>query len=153
MKFFKNVNLKILKKSLLGVLLLTIFLYSWIFIYSYIFEQDKITIDKYNFSQLEKSKPILDSIYREAKRFYSLKEFNDIYDANIKPIKDCYYVSNSNWNEKYIFWFKLESLIYKFIKFWENYAYPKYYLPTDYACTWGSSCHYDIIFWIFSKTI
>ena len=109
MKFFKNVNLKILKKSLLGVLLLTIFLYSWIFIYSYIFEQDKITIDKYNFSQLEKSKPILDSIYREAKRFYSLKEFNDIYDANIKPIKDCYYVSNSNWNEKYIFWFKLES--------------------------------------------
>lgn len=153
MKFLKNDNIKILKKSLVWIILFIIFLYSWVFIYSYIFEQDKIAIDNYNFEQLEKVKLVLDKISTDSKKFYTLKEFNKEYNEEINPIKNCYYVSNSNWNEKYIFWFQLESLIYKFIKFWGNYAYPKYNLPADYVCTWWNNCNYDFIFSRFIKTI
>jgi hypothetical protein len=50
----------------------------------------------YNFRQLEKTKPILESISKDANHFYTLKEFNELYNSSIKPIKNCYYVSNSN---------------------------------------------------------
>ena len=151
MKFLKNFNVKILKKSLIWIILFIISLYAWVFIYSYIFEQDKIAIDKYNFEQLEKVKTFLDS--KDNFEFKNLKEYNTKYNQNIEPLKNCYYVSSINWSKSYIFWFQLESLIYKFIKLWGNYAYPKYDLPVDYVCTWWNSCNYDFIFWRFNKTI
>ncbi|MDD2907476.1 MAG: hypothetical protein PHH98_02435 [Candidatus Gracilibacteria bacterium] len=153
MKNLKNVNLKILKKSIIGILLFIIFLYSGVFIYSYVFEQDKIKIDKYNFEQLEKSKLILNNISTDSKKFFTLKDFNNIYDSDIKPIKNCYYISNSNGKEKYIFGFQLESLIYKFINFGKNYVYPKYDLPPSYFCGGSRNCSDNMVFNIFYKTI
>lgn len=94
------------------------------------------SIDKYNFEQLEKVKPILESIPKDAKKFYTLKELNEIYNADIKPIKNCYVVNNDNWKYSYIFWFKLYSK--KFIaNYWtEYYAYPKYDFPVHKICAW-----------------
>ena len=88
MKILKNVNLEILKKSIIWILLFIIFLYSWVFIYSYVFEQDKIAIDKYNFEQLEKIKSFLDN-YKTEIEFRNLNEFNYKYKLDIKPIKNC----------------------------------------------------------------
>jgi len=107
-----------------------------IFFSDYIKEIKNIKIDNYNFGQLEKVKPILESISKNDETFYSLREFNQIYNTDIGPIKNCYYVSNSNWNEKYIFWFQLESQ--KYIKqYWIKYfVYPKYDLPKDCVYLW-----------------
>lgn len=124
-------------------------------------ELENRKIDEYNLGELEKAKKILNDIWKGDEKFFTLKEFNSRYSANIKPIKNCYYVSNSNWNEKYIFWFQLYSNKYK-EKFWgknENddtiyYAYPKYDLPYDTVCfglwEWGCS---DFIYGKFHKTI
>ena len=105
----------------------------WIFI---LLEGYHIFVDTYNFKQLEKAKPILESIPLDAKTFYSLEEFNDEYNAEIKPIKDCYFVSNYNWNEDYIFGFKIHSLLYMYI-YWKNiYSYPRYDISVYNICTW-----------------
>ncbi|MDD2907474.1 MAG: hypothetical protein PHH98_02425 [Candidatus Gracilibacteria bacterium] len=148
MKILKNVNLEILKKSIIGILLFIIFLYSGVFIYSYVFEQDKIAIDKYNFEQLEKIKSFLDN-YKTEIEFRNLNEFNYKYKLDIKPIKNCYYMKTTNYVDNYkgksdyILGFQLESLIYKFIYFGGNYVYPKYDLPIDYICIGGKKCNYD----------
>ena len=122
---------KIIIKIVIWLFLLLILSFILIAIYSFTFEKDKMAIDRYNFEQLEKAKPILESIPETDKRFYSLKEFNQEYNTWIKPIKNCYYISTYNWNEKYIFWFKLESLIYIYIYRTKLFAYPKYDLPFD----------------------
>jgi len=106
-------------------------------------ERENRKIDEYNFGELGKVKQILDNIWKNDKKFFTFKEFNEIYSTNIKPIKNCYYVSNSNWSENYIFWFRLESEKY-INKYWnQNYAYPKYDLPYDTVCfglwEWGCS--------------
>ncbi len=111
----KNRYFRIIIKFFIWFLLLLILSFILVAIYSFTFEKDKIAIDRYNFEQLEKSKPILESIPETDKNFYSLKEFNQKYSADIQPIKNCYYIRNYNWDEKYIFWFKLESLIYIYI--------------------------------------
>ena len=94
-----------------------------------------IYIDNYNFGQLEKAKIILEQVPRNASKFYSLKEFNARYNGSIKPIKNCYFISNQNWKYSYIFWFKLESLTYRLIYGWNNnlldYLYPTV-LPYTY---------------------
>lgn len=81
----------------------------------------------------------MDKIPKDAKKFYTLKEFNNIYSADIKPIKNCYYVSNYNWDNPYIFWFNLESN--KYIKqYWTGYyTYPKYDLPNDEIICFGTT--------------
>ncbi len=89
-----------------------VFILLWLFILK---ESYAVYIDRYNFKQLEKAKPYLEKIDKNTKDFSNLKKFNEIYNVDIQPIKNCYYTSNSNWNEKYIFWFKLESLIYIYI--------------------------------------
>ena len=125
----KLINVKYIKMLIIFMLTLYVLSYVLIGIYSFTFEKDKLAIDRYNFEQLEKAKPILETIWEKDERFSSLNEFNERYSADIKPIKNCYYVSNYNGNEKYIFWFKLESLfnIYLYKK---NYlAYPKYDIP------------------------
>ena len=70
-----------------------------------------VYVDIYNFKQLEKVKIILNSINKSI-HFSSLNDFNSTYNSNITPIKNCYYLSDYNWKENYIFWFKLESYIY-----------------------------------------
>lgn len=116
------------------LLLVILFLLINLFFSDKIEEFKNVRIDEYNFKQLEKAKVILNNIPQDSKKFYSLNEFNELYDINIKPTKNCYYVSNSNGKENYIFWFKLESQEYK-NKLWEEYyAYPKYDLPYDESC-------------------
>jgi hypothetical protein len=58
---------------------------------------------------------------------------------DIKPIKNCYYVSNGNKWDKFIFWFKLESVFYKLKYKKEYYAYPKYDIPVSINCIWWVS--------------
>ncbi len=123
-------------------------------------EQNKRKIDEYNFEQLTKVKIILKDIKRSDKKFQSLKEFNHIYNADINPIKNCYYIKNYEDNNRvlYTFWFKLESKKYK-DKYWligkygtVYYVYPKYDLPYSKVCFWTKkSCtdlaydHFDTI--------
>ena len=78
-----------------------------------IFEWYPMYVDMYNFRQLEKAKPILESIPEDAYKFNTLKDFNERYDANIQPIKNCYYIGSSNGEEKYLFWLQLESRYFK----------------------------------------
>jgi hypothetical protein len=151
MKFQKILQkIKDKKKILISVVWAIAILYITVWIYSFIFEQNKLAIDRYNFEQLEKAKPILERISKNDKDFDSLKKFNEQYKADIKPIENCYYVSNYNWKRWYIFWFQLKALINKFLHpfiFWypyisDNYAYPKYSIPWHQVCfgaglSWG----------------
>lgn len=108
------------------------------------YEEAKEKIDEYNFEQLENAKIVLEKIPEDANKFSTLKKFNEIYNAWIKPIKNCYYVSNSNWEYPYIFWFKLESK--KYIKYYwtQYYAYPEYDLPFTRFCGGSKDCNDDI---------
>ncbi len=119
-------------------------------------EQAKLEIDEYNFEQLEKVKNILRNLKRTDTKFSSLKEFNNIYNSNIKPIKNCYYINKYNNKDRvlYNFWFKLESDKY-IKKYWdENYIYPKYDLPISKVCFWlGEWGCYDLVYDKFNKTI
>jgi len=142
----RNLNRKIVVKNIIFLTTLYIILFILVTIYSFIFEQDKIAIDRYNFEQLDRVKLILKDIPEKDMKFYNIKQFNETYKADIKPIKNCYYLSFINWNKPYIFWFQLESMIYKFIYFWKNYAYPSYSIPREKYCFWewpgGGGCHY-----------
>ena len=100
--------MKIDSKKIKKIALYSLCIIAWIYIiawlYSFIFEQDKLAIDRDNFTQLEKAKPILENIPANARKFYTLKEFNEQYKVDIMPIEDCYYITNfNNWNQKYIF--------------------------------------------------
>ncbi len=109
-----------------------------IILYSFLFEHDKIKTDKYNFEQLDKAKVILDEIPNDAEKFYTLIEFNKLYNTDIKPITNCYIINNDNWNEPYMFWFKIESLIYRILYRSIYYAYPKYDIPVRMMYTWAN---------------
>jgi hypothetical protein len=80
--------INLLKKITIKKILIFIVL---IFIISEIIN---ISTDIYNFKQLEKVKVILKDLKREDKQFFNLKEFNEIYNINIKPITNCYYLRN-----------------------------------------------------------
>ena len=113
-----------------------------------------ISTDIHNFKQLEKVKIIMKDKYTENKQFINLKEFNDIYKTDIKPIKNCYYVSynSSEKNVKYNFSFKLYSTYFRIIYSNEYYIYPKYNLPVHNFCGWWSKCD-DINYEYFLETI
>lgn len=148
----KKLNKNNIIKYIIIVLIPITLLYLTVLVYSLIYEQDKLAIDKYNFQQLDKVREILKNLKREDKQFFSLKEFNVIYNSDIKPIKNCYYITNYKSEDRipYTFWFQIESLIYRFIHFSVNYAYPKYDLPYDRIC--ASWC-YDRNKAIFEATI
>jgi len=129
-------------------------------------ELENRKIDEYNFWELEKVKSVLSKMNQDNFKFRSLTDFNEKYNQDIKPIKNCYYLVSTNyfdkykWNSKYIFWFKLYSDKFK-KKYWEKdrdwiiyYSYPKYDLPYDAVCfglwEWGCS---DFIYGIFLNTI
>ncbi|MDD2871763.1 MAG: hypothetical protein PHS49_07285 [Candidatus Gracilibacteria bacterium] len=136
----KYINKKIIIKFISYIISFITLIYLLVFSYSYIFEQDKLAIDKYNFEQLEKVKTIInnDKVYN--KTFRTIKEFNSIYNSDIKPINNCYFIFNYNGDEKFIFGFKLESILYKLYNLNWNYAYPKYDLPISTACVMGGGC-------------
>lgn len=73
-------------KFIIFLIIITIWTYLIVFWYSYIFEQNKMTIDKYNFEQLEKVRNILDWS-EKLKHFNTLKEFNEKYNIDIRPKK------------------------------------------------------------------
>lgn len=139
-------------------LILLLLFYLWFFLYSYFYEYDKLKIDNYNFNQLEQVKEKFKSLnvkYSTSKinwwektwmyyinwwiqyfNFYNLWDFNRKYNANITPLKNCYYFAVSsfygwNWKYPYIFWFKLESSFYKILNFWKYYSYPWYDLNNN----------------------
>ena len=122
-------------------------------------ESYAVYVDIYNFRQLEKAKPYLETIIPKSKYSYNIKEFNEnysIYGINIKPIKNCYYIDTYNWTEPYIFWFKLYSYIYKRKYNEEYYIYPesKYNLVWKWLCReYGWVCGADLFFWYFKETI
>lgn len=104
-------------------------------IYDYHKEYESLAIDQYNFSQLEKIKLLLDT-KNTVTSFNTLQEFNTKYNVDIKPVRNCYYASSSNWKEKYIFWFKLYSRD-SMNKYWvDYYVYPRYDIPYDKICYW-----------------
>ncbi len=135
---YNNNKVKILIKILI-----------WLFIIN---EFYNIYIDIYNFRQLEKAKIILEKIPRDDYSFYWLDKFNNKYNANIVPIKNCYYVRNRNWKYPYIFWMKLESITYKIIYLRFNYAYPKYDIPYSIWCMMWAGCKDISLSW-FNRTI
>lgn len=119
-----------------------------------IFEIINIHTDIYNFWQLEKAKVILDKIPKDDYKFFTLKKLNEKYKADIHPIKNCYYVSNDNWDNQYIFGFKLESLLYRLKYLTIYYSYPSYDRPYSSACVswpWGKC--YDMAKERFTYTI
>jgi len=119
----------------------------WIVILLWLFilrESYAVYIDIYNFRQLEKAKPYLETIDKNTKNFFNLKEFNEIYNTSIKPIKNCYSVNTNNWKYIYKFWFKLESYIYIYIYWKTFYIYPWDDIPFSKFCDWWDECIDDI---------
>lgn len=62
------------------------------------YEAEAIEIDEYNFSQLEKVKQILKDIPMKEYDFGNVEEFNEQFNADITPIKNCYYIQATNGN-------------------------------------------------------
>jgi len=91
----KNKIIKIVS-FLITLLIATIITYIFVAIYSFTFEKEKIAIDRYNFEQRDKVKTIIenDKYYNTA--FRDIKQFNSLYNSDIKPIKNCYYLSKYN---------------------------------------------------------
>lgn len=99
-------------------------------------ETYKRKIDEYNFKQLEIVKNVLDWKKLDLYEFQTLSEFNKKYNLNIKPKKNCYYISSENWDEEYIFWFQLVSIYYKTKYNSDNYAFPKNDLSDKLIYLW-----------------
>lgn len=99
-----------------------------------IIEWYNIYIDIYNFNQLEKVNIIYENNIKKTDRFTTLKKFNSIYGTDIEPIRNCYYVSSYNGEEKYIFSFQLESIIYKIIYWDKYYSFPNYSVAKYKIC-------------------
>ncbi|MCT4616667.1 MAG: hypothetical protein N4A38_00480 [Candidatus Gracilibacteria bacterium] len=118
----------------------TLIILGLVFIYGYNYyltnkeEQEKIKIDEYNFEQLEKVKSVLNSLDKNSYSFDNIGDFNKQFNINIEPIKNCYYLSNKNGGEKYIFGFKLESNKYIDKYGTKSYIYPKYDIVKEEIC-------------------
>lgn len=116
----------------------------WLFVVN---EFYSMSIDRYNFGQLERVKWVLKNNNIQAS-FRDVVDFNGRYNESIEPLKNCHYLSSDNWTESYIFWFKIESLAYQYIYWTKYFSYPKYDLPISKFCFWvgridGGSC-YDV---------
>jgi hypothetical protein len=83
-------------KVITWLLLVVILTITWILWYSLIFEKESIKIDEYNFNQLESVDKIIMNDQKYDYVFKNLWDFNKIYNSNIKPIKNCYYINNYN---------------------------------------------------------
>ncbi len=105
-----------------------------------IWQSYAVYIDMYNFKQLEKVKTLLNKKYNVELSFKDIVDFNHQYNQNIKPIWNCYYLSSYNNKEKYMFWFKLESLIYTYTYWTKYFSYPKYDIPYWHLCLMWKWC-------------
>ena len=130
------------RKSLIAIAAMLWAVYIWGITYSIVYEKDKIAIDDYNFEQLNKAKPTLDWLKKNSQAFATLNEFNQQYNLDIKPMQNCYYVSNYNGRKPYIFWFQLQSVKYKLLFFTHGaYSYPSYDLPYEEFCVSWYWCY------------
>jgi hypothetical protein len=160
----KDTSKKSNKKVIILIILLVPFsLFVWL-------EINNISIDRYNFKEFEKAKIVLNNNPEEIKTpfttkeidlfyskvsnmYYTIENFNKVYNTNIKPIKNCYAISRYNWEESYLFWFKLESFLYK-LRYWNWYfVYPKYDkpYPTWLQITWQPDTERKIFYFIISN--
>ncbi|MDD2907400.1 MAG: hypothetical protein PHH98_02045 [Candidatus Gracilibacteria bacterium] len=119
-----------IKKIILKIIILIL---SIIFIYLLV-DGKNLYVDMYNFKQLEKAKIILDNIPETNSKFYNLSDFNKKYGAEIKPIKNCYTVSNNNGKYPYYFGFKLESKFLNLLYQDGYYVYPGYDIEVVPLC-------------------
>jgi len=119
---------EVIKNKTKKILTILLIILSPIFIYLLI-DWKNLYIDIYNFRQLNKAKPILESIPKNVKNYPTLREYNENYNLNLFPIENCYYIDFDNWKYPYIFGFKLESQIYKIIYWGKYFSYPDYDLP------------------------
>jgi hypothetical protein len=126
-----------MKKNIKKTLKIISLIVLWLFI---IWQSYALYIDIYNFKQLEKAKPILEWINKDDKKFYWIKEFNAMYNIDLKPIKNCYSIWRDNWNFEYLFGFKLESFIYIFIYKTRYFAFPKYDTKISTSCVMNWWC-------------
>lgn len=125
-------------------------------------EVENLEIDEYNFEQLEKVKNILDWLDKNSYSFENLKDFNEEFNQNIKPIQNCYLLSN--WNniffnkskDDYIFMFKLYSKYY-FKKYKSiYYIYPEYKfneIKNSLCSSHWWDCGTDMAFWDYLQVI
>ena len=132
----KKLNIKSYILWFIVVLLLPLIIYI-------IYDFKNLYVDIYNFRQLEKAKPYLYTVDENTEDFHNLDEFNNLYWININTIKNCYDIGNYNGKFPYIFWFKLESILYKKIYKIEYYAYPEYDIPYQQICMWWVSRCWD----------
>ncbi|MDD4151572.1 MAG: hypothetical protein PHR68_03080 [Candidatus Gracilibacteria bacterium] len=122
-------------------------------------EKENLKIDEYNFTQLEKVKKIFENSYFNAKQFYTLKEFNKIYKTDIKPIKNCYILSNTEnffGQSGYTFMTKIYSNKFKNKYNHEYYIYPEntYNSIEKSLCgPHGGTCTADLVFSEYIKII
>ena len=127
MKKLLNKIKELYKKSSLFRIIIILLIWALI-----IFEWKNIYVDRYNFQQLEKAKKVVENLKWEQKlyRARGLKDFNYQFDTDIKPLDkrycyDVYYDTNPTWPwYVFTFWFKLHSLLYKLMYWWEYYIYP-----------------------------
>jgi len=170
MKFKKIISKNFIKK-ILTLLSLVLIILTWKYWYQYYIyninpsqeELENQKIDEYNFEQLEKVKVILKDLNRNDKKFSSLSEFNKIYKVDIKPIKNCYILSNinnyfidSNLENSYMFMFSIYSEKYKNTYKKDYYIYPyNYYKNIEESLCWNNwwYCGSDIVYWNLIKTI
>ncbi|MDD2907807.1 MAG: hypothetical protein PHH98_04145 [Candidatus Gracilibacteria bacterium] len=162
----KNIKIVIIKLILLILIILILGKYS----YNYYINNEHVTkeelenikIDEYNFEQLEKVKSVLNGLNKNSYSFENLKEFNEKFNQNIKPIKNCYLLSNGNnvfldkSNDNYIFMFKLYSMDYG--KRYKNmyYIYPEYKfqeIENSLCSSHGGICGTDVAFGDYLETI
>jgi len=81
------------KKDIIILLTLIVLLVVTIFGYFHMKnEQENIKIDEYNFTQLEKFKSALINIQDEDNKVMSLGDFNEIFNEDIDPVQNCYYI-------------------------------------------------------------
>lgn len=150
---------KLNKKLIYVIVYLNILIAIWLILYNYQKEQENIKIDEYNFEQFKKIWNILDKLDKKSYSFNNLKEFNQRFNQDIKPMKNCYFLSSTEdffWKANYIFLFEIYSK--KFNKKYNStyYIYPEsmYNLIEYSLCEkhWGI-CSADIVFSKYMETI
>jgi len=108
-------------------------------------EEENILIDEYNIKQLETVKQVLNNLDKNSYSFSNINDFNIQFNQNIKPIDNCYFLSDVNslysdfykhfkidkkdYNWWYMFWLSIKSTKFQRIYWKKTYVYPYYNFP------------------------
>ena len=84
----------------------------------------------------------MSSIKKDDVHFSNIEDFNKLFNTEIIPNKNCYFLNSKNGKFPYIFAFQLESNKYKKQYGADVFVFPGYDLWRAEVCTW--TC-YDII--------